>query len=323
MPSEQVDLSVAIVSYNTKDLLLDCLRSMFAETQKIRFEVIVVDNNSHDGTVPAVRARYPMVRLIENTDNRGFSKAMNQALAVSVGRHFLLLNSDTRVQDQAVDKMAAYLDQHCDVGAVSCKQWTGEGQLYQSCFPFPSIRDHLRYAALFRRVAPKTQAAMAAAQAIDCTVSQDVDWINGACLMVRRALLEQCGGLDEDFFMYFEDIDLCQAIRRLGYRVRHLAEADIVHLIGRSSERERDRLNVEWEFSRIRYIEKHFPPLKRWIMKSWIAGGAGIRMLKALMRRHSRSEGQGMQPYLSVCRRLLNGRPSGQARWAASAGTRG
>lgn len=322
MPSTP-DLTIAIVSYNTRGLLLDCLRSVFEETRAVQCEVIIVDNDSHDGTVPAVRAQYPGVTVIANPDNRGFSKAVNQALAVSSGRHILLLNSDTRVRDRALDTMVAYLDEHPDVGAVSCKQWTGDGHLYQSCYPFPSIRDHLRYAWLFRQVAPKTQAAMAADRAIDCTVSQDVDWINGACLMVRRALLEQCGGLDESFFMYFEDVDLCQAIRRRGYRVRHLAEADIVHLIGRSSEGARARLDMEWEFSRIRYIEKHFPPVKRWIMKGWIAGGAGVRMLRVLMRRRVRSEGQGIQPYLSVCRRLWSGGRIPESRMAIGAGIRG
>lgn len=321
MSSTPPDLSIVVVSYNTRGLLLDCLRSVFEQTGAIRFDVVVVDNDSHDGTVPAVRAQFPGVKVIANPDNRGFSKAVNQALDVSAGRHVLLLNSDTRVQNRAVEKMVDYLDRHSDVGAVSCKQWTGDGQLYQSCFPFPSIRDHLRYAAFFQRIAPDVHAAMAAARAIDCRVSQDVDWVNGACLMVRRALLERCGGLDEGFFMYFEDVDLCLAIRRHGFRVRHLAEADIVHLIGGSSGRERARLNMEWEFSRIRYIEKHFPLVKRWLMKWWIAGGAGVRLLNELTRRQSTSGGPDLQPYLSVWRRLVGARRAESARWAAGAGT--
>lgn len=282
--SSTTDLSIAIVSYNTRDLLLSCLRSVFEHTKTTLFEIIVVDNDSQDGTVEAVSAQYPGVRVIANRDNRGFSKAVNQALAVSRGRHLLMLNSDTRIKEQALDRMVACLDQHQDIGAVGCKQWTGEGQLYQSCFPFPSIRDHLRYAACFQLIAPRAQAAVAASQAMDCTKSQDVDWINGACLMVRQDLMAQCGGLDESYFMYFEDVDLCRGLRQRGYRVRHLAEADIMHLIGRSSERDRARLNLEWEFSRIRYVEKHFPPVKRWIMKAWIAGGALVRLLRALGR---------------------------------------
>lgn len=308
MGSTSVDVSVAIVSYNTRDLLLDCIRSVYEHTKTTRFEIVVVDNDSQDGTAAALRARYPELRVIVNQENRGFSKGVNQALAVSAGRYFLMLNSDTRVGDRALDRMAACLDRDPAIGAVGCKQWTGDGRLSQSCFHFPSIRDHLRYAALFRRLAPKAQAAVAATRAIDCTRSQDVDWVNGACLMVRRDLLEQCGGLDESFFMYFEDVDLCRAIRRRGYRVRHLADADIVHLIGRSSDRERDRLNVQWEFSRIRYVEKHFPPVKRWIMKAWIAAGAIVRLLRTWGSGRAAAQGDSRDACLSVVRRLWSGR---------------
>lgn len=280
--SSAIDLSVAIVSYNTRALLLDCLQSVFESIATITFEIIVVDNHSSDTTVEAVRTAYPSVRLIVNQENRGFSKAVNQALAVSSGRYLLMLNSDTRVRMLALDRMVACLDREPEIGAVGCKQWTGEGRLSQSCFRFPSVGDHLRHAMLFRKVAPTWQEALVAQQAIDCTTSQDVDWINGACLMVRRDLLEACGGLDEGYFMYFEDVALCRALHDRGYRIRHLADADIVHLIGRSGEHDRLRLNLVWELSRIRYVERHFPPLKRIIMKIWIAVGVLVRLLQRL-----------------------------------------
>ncbi len=299
--SSTIDLSIAIVSYNTRTLLLDCLRSVFESTLTIRFEVIVVDNHSADATVEAVQLSYPMVRIIVNRENLGFSKAVNQALAVSSGRYLLMLNSDTQVQKQALDRMVACLDGEPEIGAVGCKQWTGDGRLYQSCFHFPSVRDHVRHAAFFRRLAPAWQERLAAGQAIDCATSQDVDWINGACLMVRMDLLRECRGLDEGYFMYFEDVDLCRAIHRRGYRIRHLADADIVHLIGRSGERDQTRLNLVWELSRIRYVERHFPPLKRLIMKAWIAAGLLMRLL------HPPSGGEEGQPasaHWSVVRRL-------------------
>jgi hypothetical protein len=230
---------------------------------------------------------------------------------MSRGRHVLLLNSDTIVRDQALATMVAYLDDHPDVGAVSCKQWTGEGHLSPTCFPFPSLRDHLCYSTLFQRVAPRMQAAAAAMQAVDCTLSQDVDWANGACLMVRTALLSKLGGLDEGFFMYFEDVDLCRRIHQQGYRVYHLAEAKIVHLGGRSSGRVVDRLNLEWELSRIRYIEKHFPPGERVAMKLWIAAGTGLRILRLLGGQSASSQRrQLMQNHLTSFKRLC--RPTEQ-----------
>jgi GT2 family glycosyltransferase len=301
MAGDSVDLSIVIVSYNTRALMLDCLKAVFESRADIRFEVIVVDNNSKDATVEAIRTRYPMVQIIVNHENRGFSKAVNQALAVSAGRCVLMLNSDTQVRRQALDQMVTCLDENPEIGAVGCKQWTGEGQLYQSCFPFPSIQDHLIHASFFRTCAPAWQEALAAEQAIDCMKSQDVDWINGACLMVRTDLLQACGGLDEGYFMYFEDVDLCRALHQRGYRVRHLADADIVHLIGKSGERDRAKLNLVWEFSRIRYVERHFPPLNRFIMKTWIAVGAFVRLV------HRSSVAGVQQPasvYWSVVRRL-------------------
>jgi GT2 family glycosyltransferase len=301
MSDDSVDLSIAIVSYNTRVLMLECLRSVFESTLAIRFEVIIVDNDSKDATVEAIRTSYPTVQIIANHENLGFSKGVNQALEVGTGRYLLMLNSDTRVRRQALDRMVECLDGDLEIGAVGCKQWTETGQLYQSCFPFPSIQDHLIHTPFLRKFAPTWQAALATRQAIDCTKSQDVDWINGACLMVRTDLMRACGGLDEGYFMYFEDVDLCRALHRRGYRIRHLADADIVHLIGRSGGRDRFRLNLVWEFSRIRYVERHFPPLKRFIMKMWIAVGAVVRLLH---RPTVAGERQPAEVHWSVVRRL-------------------
>jgi GT2 family glycosyltransferase len=302
-----IDLSIAIVSYNTKEVLLDCVSSVQAHTTTIAYEVIVVDNDSRDGTVPAIKTIYPDMRIIANPDNRGFAKAVNQALAVSRGRHVLLLNSDTLVRDQALATMVAYLDEHSDTGAVGCKQWTGDGHLNQTCFPFPSIRDHLFYSALFQQVAPSMQAAAAATQAVDCTRSQDVDWANGACLMVRRSLLQELGGLDEEFFMYFEDVDLCRRLHQQGYGVHHLAEAEIIHFIGRSSGRDHERLQLVWEFSRIRYIEKHFSPVKCRLMKGWIAAGTGWRMMQLMWCAPAAQRRRRIQNCLTTIHRLWSG----------------
>ncbi|HWG95958.1 MAG TPA: glycosyltransferase family 2 protein, partial [Nitrospira sp.] len=162
MSDGSVDLSIVIVSYNTRVLLLDCLTSLFESTLATRFEVIVVDNDSKDGTVEAVRTNYPTVRVIVNRENRGFARGVNQALAVSAGRYLLMLNSDTLVRRQALDRMVACLDGDPRIGAVGCKQWTENGRLYQSCFPFPSIQDHLIHASFLRKFASAWLEALAA-----------------------------------------------------------------------------------------------------------------------------------------------------------------
>jgi GT2 family glycosyltransferase len=263
------------------------------------------------------------MKIIANPQNRGFAKAVNQAVAECRGRHVLLLNSDTMVRDQALATMVEYLDSHPDVGAVSCKQWTGEGHLSRTCYPFPSIRDHLRHFILFQRVAPRMQATAAAMQAVDCTLSQDVDWANGACLMVRTALLHQLGGLDEEYFMYFEDVDLCLRLRQQGYRVCHVAEAEIVHFSGRSSGRDRERLQLVWEFSRIRYIEKHFSPVKCWLMKGWIAGGTGWRLVQSMWCAPASHRRLRIQGCVTTIRRLWSGPRSVEQVRAYSSGPQG
>lgn len=271
-----MDLSIAVISYNTRDLLLACLQSVRDTTTDVDYEVVVVDNASRDRSVEAVRARFPQVTVIANAGNDGFARACNQAAAVSSGRYLLLLNSDTVMQRHTLRMMVTCLDQYLDVGAVSCLQRDEQGRVLQSCFPFPSIRDHVRYAEALPTVVRRLVGTMSPA---DFTRSQDVDWANGACLMIRKALFDRLGGLDERFFMYFEDVDLCRRVQQLGYRVRHVAEGEVVHLLGRSSRTNRNGLNKQWELSRIRYVEKHFAQPRRFLMKSWIALGVMRKLI--------------------------------------------
>jgi len=314
-----VDLSIAVISYNTRDLLLACLHSVYRTTADVDYEVIVVDNASSDGSADAVRAQYPRITVIANAENRGFSKACNQAAAVSSGRHVLLLNSDTVMQPRTLRTMVDCLDRQLDVGVVSCLQRDEQGRVLQSCFVFPSIRDHVRHSddlpAAVRRLAgvsPK----------MDCTRSQDVEWANGACLMIRKALYDRLGGLDERFFMYFEDVDMCRRVQQLGYRVRHVAEGEVVHLLGRSSRAHRTRLNEQWELSRIRYIEKHFAQPRRVLMKGWIAVGVLRKLLVTVCSRAS-DRRQQIDMLRTMLRRVWSGHDESDHSHLCPAGLRG
>lgn len=299
-----MDLTIAIISYNTRDLLLACLQSIQDMTKDVEYELIVIDNASSDGSAAAVRAQFPQARVIANQDNGGYAKACNQAVNIGRGQYVLFLNSDTVMRTCTLSRMVACLDTQPDIGAVSCLQCNEAGRVLQSCFPFPSVRDHLRYSAWVPTIIKRV---IGGGFELDSTVSQDVEWANGACLMVRKGLFDQLGGFDSRFFMYFEDVDLCRRIHQRGYRVWHAADCEVVHLIGRSSLEHREQLNIQWELSRILYVEKHFSPIKRWIMKGWIAGGAGWRLAQsvwctspALRRRHT-------QNCLTTIRRLWNG----------------
>ena len=314
-----MDLSIVVISYNTRDLLLACLQSVSERTKGVDYEVIVVDNASKDGSVDAVLARFPHVTVIANAENSGFAKACNQAAVVSSGRYLLLLNSDTVMQQGTLRTMVSCLDQHLDIGAVSCLQRDEQGLVVQSCFPFPSIRDHVRYAETLPTVVRRL---VGAPSPMDCTRSQDVEWANGACLMIRKALFDRLGGLDERFFMYFEDVDLCRRVQQLGYRVRHVAEGEVVHLLGGSSRANRHGLNKQWELSRIRYVEKHFAQPRRFLMKGWIAVGV-MRKLLVTACSHASDRRQEIQAMWTTLRRVWLGHDETDSAAMSPAGLRG
>lgn len=306
-----IDLSISIISYNTRQLLLDCLTSIHETTTGLTFEIIVVDNGSLDGSAEAVRREFPHVRVVPNQENGGYAKANNQALALSSGTYFVFLNSDTIVSKQALKGMRDYLHMHRNVGAVACLQRTGTGERIQSCYSFPSIVDHVkscRFAQVFYRWAGWPNSV----DHFDFDRRQPVDWANGACLMVRRELLQQLSGLDDQFFMYFEDVDLCARIRKCGYQVVYLPDSEVVHLGGRSS-KDLTRLNLEWELSRIRYIEKHFGAMRRVSMKAWILCGLAARAVSLCVRPHSGSSRWSDATRLLQVAKRLAGRRAGWA----------
>lgn len=314
-----MDLSIAIISYNTRELLLACLQSVQERTAGLDYEVIVVDNASCDGSVEAVRAQFPQVTVLANSENGGFAKGCNQAAAVSSGRHLLFLNSDTVMQSRTLRTMVQCLDQHLDIGVASCLQRDGHGRVLRSCFPFPSIRDHVRHS---EDLPVAIRRMVGVIQPMDFTESQDVEWANGACLMIRAALFARLGGMDERFFMYFEDVDLCRRVQLMGYRVRHVAEGDVVHLVGRSSCANRNGLNKQWELSRIRYVEKHFAQPRRALMKGWIALGV-MRKLIATACSHAADRPQQLQMMRTTLRRVWLGHDEHESASLYPAGSRG
>jgi GT2 family glycosyltransferase len=156
----------------------------------------------------------------------------------------------------------------------------------------------------------------------DFRQSQDVDWANGACLMIRKALFARLGGLDERFFMYFEDVDLCRRVQQLGYRIRYVAEGEVVHLIGRSSRTNRHGLNKQWELSRIRYVEKHFAQPRRFLMKGWIAIGV-MRKLMLTACSQASDRRQQIQTMGTTLRRVWIGHDETDHTHLCSASLRG
>jgi GT2 family glycosyltransferase len=248
--SDRPALLILIVSWNTRDLLRDCLRSLQPEAHP-EWDVLVVDNASTDDSVAMVRREFPTVRLIENERNAGYARANNQGLRASTAPYALLLNSDTRATPVAIQGLIAFMEAHPEAGAVSPRLLRADGTAQPFAFGGdPTLSDLLRRAAL-RVTAGRSLHDWATER------TQSVDWISGACLLARRTAIEQVGLLDEDFFMYFEDNDWCLRLRRAGWKTYYDPAQAIVHLGGQSLARN-PQAQTAYETSLRHFYRKHY-----------------------------------------------------------------
>lgn len=226
--SERVaELSILIVSYNTLALLRECLTSIIATTSDMMPEITVVDNHSEDGSARMVAEEFPGVTLIANERNAGFAAANNEAYRQCGGNYVLLLNPDTIVHGSAITDMLAYLKQHADVGIVTCRLLNSDGTTQRSVRAFPSILRNL--GEIVGRSVYEPDRFYRAKDA------QDIQDVIGACLMLRRAALDDEDPFDERFFLYSEDKDLCWRVRQSGWRIVFLPWAEITHHGGQSA----------------------------------------------------------------------------------------
>ena len=244
----EINISIIIVNYNTRDLLLDCIASIGSRAAQ---EIIVVDNASTDDSVPGLRSAFPDVKVIENSQNLGFAKANNQGIKKARGKYILLLNSDTVVKAGALEQMVAFLAGHSDVGGVTCRLLNADGTI-QACVskqPGPMLL-FFRLSGLSRlfrsdqarkflgrwlgfALGRTTRGYLLPYSATEQPLA--VENISGACLLLRREAIEQVGLLDENFFMYLEDMDYCLRLHKAGWKLYYIPGGEIVHLVGQSS----------------------------------------------------------------------------------------
>lgn len=228
-----VDVSVVIVSWNTRELLRDCLASIFGQTGDIAFEVIVVDNDSADGSAAMVHEGFPSVIVIENTENRGFAAANNEGMAVARGRYVLLLNPDTIVLDGAIQKTVRIAERTPNVAVLGCQVRLNEHEIQQTCFRFPSVPRILALWTGLRRAFPRTPAlGWVDYQGWDRRSARDVDVVSGMYMLVRRAAVDEVGVMDDGYFVYAEETDWCFRFRAAGWRRVFTPEACIIHRDG-------------------------------------------------------------------------------------------
>ena len=255
-----VDLSVCIVSYNTCDLLRDCLNSLYQQPPLPGMEVIVVDNGSSDGTVEMLEQEFPAIQVIANTENRGFTRPMNQALRAGKGNYLVQLNPDTLVRSGAFAAILEYLQSHPQTGICTPKVLNRDGSVQKQCrrgAPLPW--NTLAYFAGFARLFPKSHffGGYLLNYLEDDQISE-VTAVSGSCMFIRRAVVDQIGYLDEIFFAYQEDTDFCVRAREAGWKVEYVPLGEVVHLGGHGGTRvEVYRSIFAWHHSYYLYYRKH------------------------------------------------------------------
>jgi GT2 family glycosyltransferase len=252
-------IDIIIVSYNCRDVLDACLRSLADAPPRRTCRIVVVDNGSSDGTVAHLRAQWPQVQVIAS-DNRGFAAGNNLGIRASQSPLVLLLNPDTTVPAGAIDTLSSALE-HDRAAAVAGPRIVDADGRPELSFgsmigPLAELRQKLLVAGHDRRVP-----AIAAMVDRMTRTARHPDWVSGACLLIRRDVLEAVGLLDERYFLYTEDVDLCAAVRARGYSVLFTPEASIVHLRGRSRVTAADATHAAYRRSHVAFYEKHHP---RW-----------------------------------------------------------
>lgn len=250
-----MDLSIAIVNWNTSDILDQCLMSIYDTVKGLEYEVIVVDNNSSDGSVQMVREKHLWVKLLANNENVGFSRANNQAYKISQGRYFLLLNSDTVCRPSALSGMVAFLDAHPSAGVVGPLVLNADKTLQPSWARFPSVWSEI-IGRLNRNIDGVSEPPRDAMSVRKLGHFQ-TDWVGGCCLMLRRDSIENVGLMDESLYMYCEETDWCYRLRQNGWEVWVDPRYEIVHLGGASSAQMPDQTRRVLIESKVKYFRKH------------------------------------------------------------------
>lgn len=274
----EIDLSIIIVNYNVQELLKRCLESIFEYERDSRFEVIVVDNNSTDGSEEMLRKNFPQVRLIENPRNLGFSRGCNQGIRESRGKYVMLLNPDTELTPGGLKSMIDFMDSRPEIGVCGPRMTDPAGNRQFSCRSFPSYLTAISsHQSLLNRLFPHNPLSRRyLLKGQDWSQEREVDWVSGSSLLTRREVLDRIGLLDEKFFMYVEDVDFCYRARKAGFLVYYFPQVEIIHHIGKSTKKRILEMKVEHHRSMYYFFRKHHRP--NLFLKGIIFLGIWIRL---------------------------------------------
>ncbi len=281
-----MDVSIIIINYNTYKLTLDALKSIYHSETKYTYEIIVIDNHSSDNSVLEIKKKYPYVKIIENKENVGFARANNQAIQLTNGSYVFLLNSDTMIQNDTIEVLTDFMNKHPAVGVSGCKVNLPDGSLDKACkrgfpTPFASLSYMLKLDKLFPNSPKLNQYHLGH---LDPNKDYPVDSLIGACMLVRKQAIDQVGLLDENFFMYGEDIDWCYRMKELDWIVYYYPYTSILHYKGASSRKK--PVKIIYEFHRAMYLfyKKHFFHKYSILVAGFVYTGIGIKFSLSLLK---------------------------------------
>ncbi len=254
-----MDLSALVVTYRSRDHVAECLRSLDAARAGLAVEVLVVDNASDDGTLDAVREAAPWARIVETGDNLGYARAVNVGIRASSGRHVLVLNPDCVVGPGALAALHAWMETHprCAIAGPLIRNPDGSLEYAARMFPRASALLFNRYSLLTRLWPANPWSRRYLLADWDHATPRPVDWVTGACMLVRREAIDRVGGMDEAYFMFNEDVDWCHAMKDAGWGVDFVPDATVTHHIGASRRRVADRVILERHRGMIHYFRKY------------------------------------------------------------------
>lgn len=243
-----IDLSVIIVNYNTKDYLLNCLKSI-----DLNCEIIIVDNASSDKSADEIKKTFPYVKIIENKKNLGFAKANNQGIRQAQGRYVLLLNPDTKILDSALQKMINWMDNNPKAAVSTCQLLNEDGSIQPTGGFFPTLPHLVAWQIFLDDLLLLKSYHL---KKIFYSKERELDWITGAFFLFRREVVDKAGLFDENFFMYAEDLEYCYRIKKAGFRIFFTPIASVTHYGFKSGSKEK-ALVSEYQ-SLVYYYKKHF-----------------------------------------------------------------
>jgi N-acetylglucosaminyl-diphospho-decaprenol L-rhamnosyltransferase len=306
-------LSIVIVSWNVRELLRACLASVERGRGALALEVIVVDGGSADGSAAMIEREFSWVRLIARPDNVGFPLGNNIGLAEASGRYCLLLNPDTQVVGDALPVIVAYMEANPAVGALGPQLLNPDGSVQSSRRHFPTLVTAFFESTWLQPLAPAGVLRHYYVQDLPDDQTAEVDWVMGACLLVRREAMVQVGPMDVGYFMYSEELDWCRRIKMAGWKIVYLPTAQVIHYEGKSSEQAVTARHINFQRAKLRYFRKYHGRMTYGVLRIFLlfsyAWQLALEAAKGLVGHKRQLRWQRVRSYWQVLRSGL--RPAG------------